>query len=92
MYVGKMLSGIKAAQTLSRLNRAHPQKTDTFVLDFANDADTIRNAFEDYYRTTFLSDETDPNKLHDLQARPESHQVFTREQVDAVSHAGSWNS
>lgn len=63
MYVDKALSGIKAVQTLSRLNRAHPQKHDTFVLDFFNDSETIQKSFEPYYRTTILSDETDPNKL-----------------------------
>ena len=68
MYVDKVLSGIKAVQTLSRLNRAHPQKHDVFVLDFMNDTDTIEAAFADYYRTTILSEETDPNKLHDLKA------------------------
>ena len=52
-------------QTLSRLNRAHPKKHDVFVLDFLNDADTIREAFADFYRATILADETDPNKLHD---------------------------
>ena len=54
MYVDKLLSGIKAVQTLSRLNRAHPQKHDVFVLDFMNDSDTIQEAFADYYRTTIL--------------------------------------
>ena len=68
MYVDKVLSGIKAVQTLSRLNRAHPKKHDVFVLDFMNDADTIEAAFADYYRTTILAEETDPNKLHDLKA------------------------
>src|SRR5262249_35323208 len=68
MYVDKPLSGIKAVQTLSRLNRARPQKQDTFVLDFMNDASTIQTAFEPYYRTTILAEETDPNKLHDLKA------------------------
>src|SRR5207253_1059862 len=63
MYVDKQLSGIKAVQTLSRLNRAHPGKHDTFVLDFQNDSDMIQAAFEPYYRTTILSSETDPNKL-----------------------------
>ena len=63
MYVDKPLSSVKAVQTLSRLNRGHPQKHDVFVLDFFNDAETIRKAFERYYRTTILSDETDPNKL-----------------------------
>ena len=63
MYVDKVLSGIKAVQTISRLNRAHPRKHDTFVLDFMNDAEGIRESFEPYYRTTILSEETDPNKL-----------------------------
>jgi type I restriction enzyme, R subunit len=66
MYVDKVLSGIKAVQTLSRLNRARPQKYDTFVLDFMNDVTTIQAAFEPYYRTTILADQTDANKLHDL--------------------------
>jgi type I restriction enzyme, R subunit len=84
MYVDKVLSGIKAVQTLSRLNRAHPQKSDTFVLDFMNDADTITKAFSDYYRTTILSEETDPNKLHDLKATLDSYQVYSGEQVDQL--------
>ena len=52
----------------SRLNRAHPKKHDVFVLDFMNDSDAIEEAFSDYYRTTILAEETDPDKLHDLQA------------------------
>jgi type I restriction enzyme R subunit len=84
MYVDKVLSGIKAVQTLSRLNRSYPGKRDTFVLDFANDTDTIRMAFEDYYRTTILSDETDPNKLHDLKATLDGLQVYTSEQVEQL--------
>ncbi|MEI6206305.1 MAG: type I restriction endonuclease subunit R [Desulfuromonadales bacterium] len=83
MYVDKVLSGIKAVQTLSRLNRAHPQKHDVFVLDFMNDVDTIQAAFDDYYRTTVLSEETDPNKLHDLQTVLDNYQVYTSEQVEA---------
>ena len=78
MYVDKTLSGIKAVQTLSRLNRAHPKKHDVFVLDFLNDADTIRDAFADFYRATILADETDPNKLHDLQAELDRAQVYPR--------------
>ena len=85
MYVDKQLSGVKAVQTLSRLNRAHPDKHDTFVLDFANDADTIRVAFEPYYRTTILAEETDPNKLHDLKADLDGHQVYSTEDVDALT-------
>ena len=86
MYVDKTLSGIKAVQTLSRLNRAHPKKHDVFVLDFLNESDTIRDAFADYYRATILSEETDPNKLHDLQTDLDGAQVYSSEQVkDFVS-------
>ena len=82
MYVDKTLSGIKAVQTLSRLNRAHPAKHDVFVLDFLNDADTIQDSFADFYRATILSDETDPNKLHDLQLELDEAQVYDEEGVD----------
>ena len=82
MYVDKPLSGVKAVQTLSRLNRSHPKKHSAFVLDFANDADTIRDAFSDYYRTTILSEETDPDKLHDLKAELDGRQVYSPDQVD----------
>jgi type I restriction enzyme R subunit len=82
MYVDKQLSGIKAVQTLSRLNRAHPKKHDVFVLDFMNDADTIQQAFADYYRTTILAEETDPNKLHDLKAALDGYQTYAAAQVD----------
>ena len=81
MYVDKILSGIKAVQTLSRLNRAHPKKHDVLVLDFMNDADTIEEAFSDYYRTTILAEETDPNKLHDLKAELDSYQVYAEADV-----------
>jgi type I restriction enzyme R subunit len=84
MYVDKPLSGIKAVQTLSRLNRSHPKKTDTFVLDFVNDADTIQKAFADYYRTTILSEETDPNKLHDLKSALDNAQVYNSIQVEEL--------
>ena len=84
MYVDKTLSGIKAVQTLSRLNRAHEKKHDVFVLDFLNDADTIRDAFDDFYRATILADETDPNKLHNLQADLDAAQVYSPEHVDEL--------
>ena len=84
MYVDKILSGIKAVQTLSRLNRAHPQKHDVFVLDFVNDTDTIQIAFADYYRTTILSEETDPNTLHDLKAALDGYQVYTGADIDQL--------
>ena len=84
MYVDKQLSSIKAVQTLSRLNRAHPKKHDVFVLDFMNDADTIKESFADYYRTTILSEETDPNKLHDLKAALDGAQIYADAQIDEL--------
>jgi type I restriction enzyme R subunit len=84
MYVDKPLSGIKAVQTLSRLNRAHPQKHDCFVLDFQNNSEAITFAFQDYYRTTLLAEETDPNKLHDLKTALDAAQVYSPEQVQQV--------
>ncbi len=82
MYVDKTLSGIKAVQTLSRLNRAHPRKHDVFVLDFLNDSEIIRDSFANYYRGTILADETDPDRLHDLQADLDAAQVYSAEQID----------
>ena len=84
MYVDKTLAGVKAVQTLSRLNRARPDKHDVFVLDFLNDVDTIQDAFEPYYRGTVLADETDPNKLHDLVADLDGAQVYSEEQIDSL--------
>jgi type I restriction enzyme R subunit len=92
------LAGITAVQTLSRLNRAHPQKHDVFVLDFMNNTETITYAFSDYYRTTILSEETDPNKLHDLKTALDRHQVYLPEQINklvtlstlAVLNVRSW--
>ncbi|MER9868766.1 type I restriction endonuclease subunit R [Mesorhizobium sp. M0136] len=85
MYVDKALSGVKAVQTLSRLNRAHPRKHDVFVLDFMNDVEGIRAAFEPYYRTTILSDETDPNKLHDLKAALDGALVYDAQSVETLA-------
>jgi type I restriction enzyme R subunit len=84
MYVDKPLSGVKAVQTLSRLNRAHPKKHDVFVLDFHNNSETITAAFSDYYCTTILSEETDPDKLHDLKASLDNAQVYSKEQVEKI--------
>ncbi len=84
MYVDKMLYDIKAVQTLSRLNRSHPKKHDTFVLDFANKPEVIEKAFSRYYRTTILSGETDPNKLYDLVATMENYQVYASEDVEKL--------
>ena len=82
MYVDKHLSGIRAVQTLSRLNRFHPKKSDTFVLDFMNTTEVIQESFADYYRTTILSDETDPDKLHDLKGGLDQAQIYSQEEID----------
>lgn len=84
MYVDKTLSGIKAVQTLSRLNRAHPKKHDAFVLDFLNDEETIKASFSPFYRGTILSGETDPNKLHDLKATLDDVMVYSDAQIDQL--------
>ena len=69
MYVDKKLDGLQCVQTLSRLNRVAPGKTDTLVLDFVNDPEQIQAAFQQYYQTTTLAEETDPNRLYDLQSQ-----------------------
>ena len=85
MYVDKKLSGVKAVQTLSRLNRAHPRKHDTFVLDFHNDSEIIKKSFEPYYRSAVLSDKTDPDKLHDLKAQLDGYGVYSQRQVEELA-------
>ena len=84
MYVDKVLSDLKAVQTLSRLNRAHPKKFDTFVLDFANDPEDIRTAFQRYYKTTLLEGESDVNKLNDLIETVERQPFYTDEDKQQV--------
>lgn len=81
MYVDRILTDVKAVQTLSRLNRCHPKKRDTFVLDFANDADSIRDSFQRFYKTTILSKETDPNKLNDLILEIEAANIYSEEDI-----------
>lgn len=81
MYVDKKLGGVNAVQTLSRLNRSHPLKKETFVLDFANTAEDIKAAFDPFFETTILGEATDPNKLFDLQDTLDNYQVYSREQV-----------
>ncbi len=85
MYVDKKLGGVNAVQTLSRLNRTAPGKTDTFVLDFANKAEDIKKSFDPFYETTILGEATDPNKLFDLQSALDAFQVYTPEQVQEFS-------
>lgn len=82
MYVDKKLANVQAVQTLSRLNRAYkPHKKDTFVLDFFNTTEEIKEAFEPYYTTTVLSEETDINRLHDLKDELDNYQIYTEAEV-----------
>jgi len=86
MYVDKKLGGVNAVQTLSRLNRTlPPAKKGTMVLDFANEADTIKAAFEPYYETTLLSEATDPNLLYEIQSRLAAFPVYTETDVDGFA-------
>ena len=87
MYVDKKLGGVNAVQTLSRLNRTHPGKRGTMVLDFANEAEEIRKAFEPYYETTLLSEETDPNLLYEVQDRLLDFSVFAVQDVERFARA-----
>lgn len=85
MFVDKKLSGVKAVQTLSRLNRTHPGKEDTFILDFANEPSEILEAFQPYYENTSLEDTTDPNHLYDLKNSLVDSQVFWESEVESFS-------
>ena len=85
MYVDKKLGGVSAVQTLSRLNRTAPGKSDTFILDFVNTSEDIKKSFDPYYESTILSEATDPNKLFDLQTALDNFQVYTPEQVQEFS-------
>lgn len=85
MYVDKKLDGIKAVQTLSRLNRTCRGKDGTFILDFVNESEEIQAAFQPYYEVTGLADTTDPNLLYDLQNSIQEYQLYLTEEVDAVN-------
>ncbi|EIF6158342.1 type I restriction endonuclease subunit R [Clostridium perfringens] len=85
MYVDKKLDGIKAVQTLSRLNRTCTGKDGTFVLDFVNDWEDIQKSFQPYYEVTGISGETDPNLLYDLETTIKEYQLFTDEEVNKVN-------
>lgn len=85
MYVDRVLTDVKAVQTLSRLNRCHPKKRDTFVLDFANDAESIQESFQRFYKATILSKETDPNKINDLILEIEEANIYTKDDVENLN-------
>ena len=82
MFVDKRLADLKAVQTLSRLNRTAGGKVDTFVLDFANEIDEIKEAFKPYYEQTEIDEPTDPNHLYTLDARLKSEPVLRDEEIE----------
>src|SRR5660397_14865 len=82
MYVDKRLAGIQAVQTLSRLNRTHPGKEDTFVLDFVNEPDEILAAFQPYYEQTLIGEQADPKQLYELHAKLDAQQVYHKAEVE----------
>lgn len=82
MYVDKKLSGVKAVQTLSRLNRMHPGKEDTFILDFVNETQVILDSFQPYYQLTSVTENSDPNHLYDLKAEIDNAQIIWNTEVD----------
>lgn len=87
MYVDKMLNGITAVQTLCRVNRIHPDKNDTLILDFANKTEVIQKAFQPYYEATFLKEATDPHKLYELEEKLLDYQVFDLSDVETFVNA-----
>ena len=94
MYVDRQLSGVTAVQTLSRLNRTHRRpsglvktKEDVFVLDFVNEPEEIRKAFEPYFTTAFLETSTDPNLVYDISNKLDQAAIFTDDEVDHVAEA-----
>lgn len=85
MYVDKKLSGITAVQTLSRLNRIYPGKTETIVLDFVNEPEEILQAFEPYYQTAELANVSDPNQIHELQNKLDAVRIYTASEIEAFA-------
>ncbi len=82
MYVDKKLGGVQCVQTLSRLNRTTSGKTQTFVLDFVNEPEDIRESFQRFYQSTILEGETDPNRLYDIQREIYNFHLYTNEDVN----------
>lgn len=82
MYVDKRLSGIQAVQTLSRLNRTHPGKEDTFILDFVNEAQEIIDSFQPYYEQTAIGERAESRQLYELQARLDAQQIYYKAEID----------
>ena len=80
MFVDKKLDGIKAVQTLSRLNRTHESKDDTFILDFVNSAEDIKNAFQPFFESVILSEGTDADLLYKLKSSLDNYKIYTKRQ------------
>jgi type I restriction enzyme R subunit len=82
MFIDKSLQGVQCVQTLSRLNRRTRGKKDTFVLDFVNKVETIQESFQNFYQTTILSEETDPNLVYDILDKVRNYGLFTPQEVN----------
>lgn len=87
MYVDKKLSGVTAVQTLSRLNRIYKGKTETFILDFVNSGEDILKAFRQYHKKAELAGVSDPNIIHDLQAKLDEYRICTDSELDSFAKA-----
>ena len=85
MFVDKRLAGIQAVQTLSRLNRVHPLKEDTFVLDFVNDREEIREAFKTYYEGAEMGEEVDPSRMYAVKSELDAAGIYLEEEVERFS-------
>ena len=85
MFVDKRLAGIQAVQTLSRLNRIHPLKEDTFVLDFVNDREEIREAFKTYYEGAEMGEEVDPARMYAIKGELDASGIYLDEEVERFS-------
>ncbi len=81
MYVDKRLSGLQAVQTLSRLNRTHPLKEDTFVLDFVNERQEIQEAFKQYYEGAEMGEEIEPSRLYEIKAELDGSGIYLAEEI-----------
>ena len=81
MYVDKRLAGIQAVQTLSRLNRIHPLKEDTFVLDFVNDRNDIQEAFKQFFDGAIMGEQVDPQRMYEIKAELDEAGIYLAEEV-----------
>lgn len=85
MFIDKKLSGVKAVQTLSRLNRIHPGKSNTFVLDFVNEAEDIQKAFQPFYEVTELDKEIDVNLIYDTKTKLRNYKIYNDQDIQKLT-------